>query len=123
MRKKLNLAFPYPNWYAFFRYSKEGRDMHARTLKIQLNHDRIDEASELFSQQVLPLCENMKGYKGGQFLADRKTGICLMITMWETEEDMRETERSRFFQEQIIKFVNLFIKPPIREIYEVLYRE
>ncbi len=94
--------------------------MYARTLKIQINLDRIDEASNLFSKQVLPLCDGKKGYKGGQFLADRKTGNCLMITMWETEEDLLETEHSRFFQEQIVKFMNFFITPPVREIYEVL---
>jgi heme-degrading monooxygenase HmoA len=97
--------------------------MYARTLKIQLSHDRINEASKLFAEQVLPLCENKKGYKGGQFFADRKTGNCLMMTLWETEEDLLETEHSRFFQEQIVKFMNFFITPPIREIYEVLYLE
>ncbi len=97
--------------------------MHARTLKIQLKLDRIDEASKLFSERILPLCEDKKGYKGGQFLADRKTGNCLFITMWETEEDLLDTEHSRFFQEQLVKFMDFFITPPIREIYEVLYKE
>jgi len=97
--------------------------MYARTLKVQLNLDRMDEASKLFSEQVLPLCENKRGYKGSQFFADRKTGNCIMITLWETEEDLLETEHSRFFQEQIVKFMNFFITPPIREIYEVLYKE
>ncbi len=97
--------------------------MYARTLKVQLNLERIDEASKLFSERVLTQCEEKKGYKGGQFLADRKTGNCLMMTLWETEEDLLETEHSRFFQEQIVKFMNFFITPPIREIYEVLYKE
>jgi heme-degrading monooxygenase HmoA len=97
--------------------------MYARTLKVQLNLDRMDKASKLFSEQVLPLCENKKGYKGGQFFADRKTGNCIMITLWETEENLLETEHSRFFQEQIVKFMNFFTTPPIREIYEVLYKE
>lgn len=97
--------------------------MHARTLRIQLNLKRIDEASKLFAKQVLPLCQEKRGYKGGQFLADRNTGNCLMITMWETEEDLLETEHSRFFQEQLVKFLKYFITPPIREIYEVLHKE
>jgi hypothetical protein len=42
--------------------------------------------------------------------------------IWETEEDLLETEHSRFFQEQIVKFMNFFTTPPIREIYEVLYK-
>jgi heme-degrading monooxygenase HmoA len=56
-------------------------------------------------------------------MADRKTGNCNIVTLWETEEDLLETERSRFFQEQLVKFIKFFITPPVREIYEVFYKE
>ncbi len=98
--------------------------MHARLLIIQLKVEQIDEASMLFEESVIPLCKDKKGYKGAYFLTDRKTGKCIMMTQWESEEDMLATEQSRFFQEQVIKFMGFFKKSdPIREAYEVVIED
>jgi len=97
--------------------------MYIRLLIIQTETNRIDEASMLFEESVIPLCKDKKGYKGANFLADRKTGKCIVSTQWETEEDMLATERSRFFQEQVIKFLGFFTKNPIREAYEVVIED
>ena len=94
--------------------------MHARILRIQTAVDQIDAAVMLFEESVVPLCKNQNGFKGAEYLADRKTGSGLLITLWETEEDMLASERSRFFQEQVAKFIGFFTAPPIRESYEVL---
>jgi heme-degrading monooxygenase HmoA len=94
--------------------------MYARLLIVQTEPKRIDEASMLFEESVIPLCKDKKGYKGANFLADRKTGKCIFITRWESEEDMLATEQSRFFQEQVVKFIGFFTKNPIREAYEVV---
>jgi heme-degrading monooxygenase HmoA len=95
--------------------------MFARILRIQTHLERIDEAAKLFEEQVIPSIKAIKGYKGANFMADRKTGNCVIITMWETEEDLLETEHSRLFQEQLVKFMQYFITPLMREVYEVLY--
>ena len=93
--------------------------MFARLLKIQTKINRIDDASKLFAESVLPLCQSQKGFKGAYFMADRKTGNCMPVTLWESEEDMKATEESAFFQEQVVKFMDFFTAPPIRETYEV----
>jgi len=95
--------------------------MFARILRIQIHLERIDEAAKLFKEQVIPSIKTIKGHKGANFMADRKTGNCVIITMWETEEDLLETEHSRLFQEQLVKFMQYLITQPIREVYEVLY--
>lgn len=97
--------------------------MFARILRIQTHIDRIDEAAKLFEEQVIPLVKDIKGHVDAKFMADRKTGNCVLMTTWETEEDLLETEQSRFFQEQLVKFMQFFITPPIREVFEVLYTE
>ena len=97
--------------------------MFVRLLRIQTNIDRIDEASKLFEESVIPLCKDKKGYKGAYFLADRKTGNSIPITIWESEEDMLATERSLFFQEQLVKFSSFFKTSPIRETYEVVFQD
>ncbi len=97
--------------------------MFARLLRIQTKIERIDEASKLFEENVIPLCKDQKGYKGAYFLTDRKTGNSIPVTLWESEEDMLATERSRFFQEQVVKFLRFYKSSPIREAYEVVFQD
>jgi heme-degrading monooxygenase HmoA len=97
--------------------------MFARLLRIKTKIERIDEASKLFEENVIPLCKDKKGYKGAYFLADRKTGNSMLVTLWESEEDMLATERSRFFQEQVVKFLSFYKSSPIRETYEVVFQD
>lgn len=97
--------------------------MFARVLRIQTHLDRIDEAAQLFKDQVIPSVKTVKGYLSANYMADRKTGNCVITTIWETEEDLLETEQNRFFQEQLVKFMQYFITPPVREVYEILFKE
>jgi len=43
----------------------------------------------------------------------------MAMTFWESEDAMLATEASRFFQEQLARFVPFYVKPPIRESYEM----
>jgi heme-degrading monooxygenase HmoA len=97
--------------------------MFARILRFQTHLDKLDEVANIFEEQVIPEAKKIKGYKEAYFMADRRIGNCVITTMWETEEDLLETENSRFFQEQLIKIMKFFITDPVREIYEVLYKE
>jgi len=94
--------------------------MFARILRIQTHLERIEEAAKFFEEQVIPAVKGIKGYLGAKYLADRKTGNTVIMTLWETEEDLLDTEHSRLFQEQLVKMKHFFITPPIREVYEVL---
>jgi heme-degrading monooxygenase HmoA len=96
---------------------------YARLLRMHLKIDRIDTAKKIFEESVIPLCKSQKGFLGAYFLADKESGTCIPITVWESEEDMLATERNAFFQEQIIKFMPFFKSPPIREGYEVVVSE
>ena len=95
----------------------------ARILRMHLKLDRIDQAKKIFEESVIPLCKSRKGFLGAYFLADQESGTCLPITLWESEEDMLATERSAFFQGQIIKFMPFFTSPPVREGFEVIVDE
>jgi len=97
--------------------------MFARLLRIKTKIERIDEAAKLFEESVIPSYKNQKGYKGAYFLTDRKTGVSIPITLWESEEDMLATESSHFFQEQLVRFMTFFKAPPIREAYEVVVQD
>jgi len=97
--------------------------MFVRLIRIKIDTDRIDEASKLFEEGVIPLCRDQKGFQGAYYLADQETGNCLLMTLWKSKKNMMATEESRFFQEQLVKFMGFFKEPPVRETYEVIIKE
>jgi heme-degrading monooxygenase HmoA len=97
--------------------------MFARLLRMHIQENQTGRAVKIFKESVIPLCKDQKGYQGSLLLCDKKTNTCLPITLWETEENMKATEESRFFQEQLVKFMGLFSAPPIKEAYEVIFKD
>ncbi len=97
--------------------------MFARLLRMHIQENQTGRAAKLFKESVVPMCKGVKGYKGALFLCDKTTNTCLPMTFWETEKDMLDTEESRLFQEQLVKFMGLFTIPPIKETYEVIFKD
>ncbi len=94
--------------------------MFARITKFQLKMDRIDESVKLYRKSVVPAAKSQKGYCRTYLLVDNKTGKCAVLSLWESKEDAIANEENRFYQEQLVKFLNLLEEPSfIREEYEV----
>ncbi len=93
--------------------------MHARLLRMELVVDRVREVEELFSRDIIPLCQKQDGFRGAYFLKEPKTGECIAITFWKDEESMLASERNHFFQEQVAKLLRFYTAVPVRETYEV----
>jgi len=92
--------------------------MYARLTIMKVNTDRIDEGIEFYQESVVPAAKTQKGFRGISLLVDRKTGKSL--TLWDSEEDAIANEKSRYYQEQVLKGVQFYTKPPIREGYDVV---
>jgi len=93
--------------------------MHARVVTVQIQPGKIDEAIRIYRDSVMPAAKEQKGFKGATLLTDSNAGKGISVTLWETEGDMKATEASGFFQEQIAKFAAVFAMPPVREHFEV----
>lgn len=94
--------------------------MFARLTKAQVMVGRIDEFINRYKESVVPAAKSQKGFQGIYLLIDRNTGQGLAMTFWDSEEDALANEKSRYYQEQVAKFINFYIQPPIREGYEVV---
>ncbi len=68
--------------------------MFARVTTLQGTPEKIEEAIRNFREQALPAGRNMKGFQGGYFLVDRKTGKGMSVALWDTENDMRASEEA-----------------------------
>jgi hypothetical protein len=92
--------------------------MYSRVTQLEIDTMRIamDEAAELFAEQVLPGLRDQPGYEGALALATPE-GRGLIVTFWETEEGAKDA--SGFASQELERFVTIFSSPPGRGVYEV----
>jgi len=93
--------------------------MFARMTIMPIRMDRIDEAIRIYKESVIPEARRQAGFQGACLLTDRQAGKGTAVTFWKNEKTAVANEESRYYQEQLVKFINLFAGPPIREGYEV----
>jgi len=93
--------------------------MYARLTEMNVKPDKIDEAIEIYRKSVVPAAKSQKGFVAAYLLTDRPTGKGISMTFWKTEQDALANERNRYYQEQLVKFIEFFQSAPIREGYEI----
>jgi len=95
--------------------------MFARMTKFRIKIDKIETAIRLYNESVVPSAKAQKGFCRLSLLVNRETGEGTSITFWDSEEDAKANEENRYYQNQLIKFLNFLEKPTfIREGYEVV---
>ena len=93
--------------------------MFARVNLNQVSVEKVDEVIKIWEESIIPAAKSQKGFCGAYLLTDRKAGKGMAITLWDSEEDAIANEKSGYYQEQLNKFKNVFIVPPVRVGYEV----
>ncbi len=96
--------------------------MFARMTSGETKLDWMDKFVKIYEESIVPAAKQQKGYCGAYFLVDHKTGKVVSITLWDCEEDALANEKNRYYQEQLVKVMNILTKPPIREGYEVVVK-
>ena len=93
--------------------------MHARVSTAELRPGRMDEVIDISRDSVLPAAQQQRGFRSGLWLTDRDANKIMIVTLWETKEDMEAGERSGYYREQIGKFGGMLAGDVVREAYEV----
>ena len=68
--------------------------MHARLTTVEAPLDRMDDATRVIQEQVLPQLQQMDGFKGFIALRDRGSGKVRGVALWESEEALRATDEA-----------------------------
>ena len=68
--------------------------MCARATTLEVPPDQIDEALRNVQEQVLPLLQQLGGFKGFIALADRQSGKAVGVSLWENEQAMHDSEEA-----------------------------
>lgn len=97
--------------------------MIARVAKFQVAQDKLDKNIQAFKESVIPAAKLQKGYRSGYLLADRKTGNCISIAFWDSEEDAIADEESGQYQKRVDVGKKYYAVPPVSEIYELAFQD
>ena len=68
--------------------------MYARVNTIQGAAGSFDEAVKTVRERVLPAASKIPGFAGMISLGDRATGKAIGITLWESEEALKQSEEA-----------------------------
>ena len=93
--------------------------MFARAVNIQFQPGKIDEASGIVKDSIVPAMKDLKGFKGQLLLTQTDTGKAISINLWETEADLTAFETSPLYKELMGKLGGVLAGPPVGERYKV----
>ena len=68
--------------------------MHARLTTLEAPPEKMDNATRVVQEQVLPQLQQMDGFKGFIALRDRASGKLRGLALWESEEALRATDEA-----------------------------
>jgi len=92
--------------------------MYARLVTGSISPDLIDQAIQIWMDNVLPSAQQQKGFRNVRLLVNREKGRIASMALWETEADFQATVE--WNQDQISRFTGLFSVPPVVEGYELV---
>lgn len=78
--------------------------MYARVSTAEVQSGKMDEVLSISRDSVLPAAKEQQGFKGGLWLTDPDTNKVMILTLWESREDMEAGEQSGYYREQVGKF-------------------
>ncbi|MGA2460813.1 MAG: antibiotic biosynthesis monooxygenase [Candidatus Bathyarchaeia archaeon] len=93
--------------------------MYARAVNVQFQSGKIQEASRIVKDSIVPVMQKQKGFKGQLLLTQRDTGKAISINLWETQDDLTQFETSPLYRELMDNLAGVLAGPPTGERYEV----
>ena len=66
--------------------------MYARVSKLEGPPEQVNELGRIVAEWVAPSLTEMEGFRGILTLADRQSGKVELVTLWESEQAMRQSE-------------------------------
>jgi len=68
--------------------------MHLRINEVTVSPARVDELGDVLSNKALPVIREQKGSQGLLCAADRTTGNCTIVSLWDSKQSLDESEKA-----------------------------
>jgi hypothetical protein len=62
--------------------------MFARAVNVKFQSGKVDEASCIVQEVIVPVLKEQAGFRGQLLLVQRDTGKAVSLNIWETEADL-----------------------------------
>ena len=66
--------------------------MYARVSKLEGSPEQVDELERVAAEWIAPSLTQIEGFRGILALASRQSGEVQLVTLWESEEALRQSE-------------------------------
>ena len=66
--------------------------MYARVSKLEGSPEQVDELERIAAEWIAPSLTQIEGFRGILALASRQSGEVQLVTLWESEEALRQSE-------------------------------
>ena len=93
--------------------------MYTRVTTYLIQPAKVEEVKQIGRESIVPAIRQQQGFTSFMSLVDRTTGKAMLITVFETEADMRAGLNNGFVQQQIAKIAPFLAGAPTSEFYEV----
>jgi heme-degrading monooxygenase HmoA len=100
-------------------HNRKDETMYARSICGRVEAGMMDEAVRVYRDEVLPVARQQRGFKAAYLLVDQESGKYQSITLWETENAMREGTETGYLRMQLAKIAATFDGPPTVDYYTV----
>jgi len=92
--------------------------VYVRMLRVQVPPEKIDAFIQIWQDEMLPFAKSQKGWKSARLLVDRAAGKTMIMGVWETEADARESGnmQSPHVKKQQAMAASLLGAPPAVEM-------
>jgi heme-degrading monooxygenase HmoA len=93
--------------------------MFARLTIMKIKPGHMKDVVARTHAATLPGISEKKGFHGAILLTERRGGKSIGITLWDTEEDLIDTEESVHYPIAMLDYTDILEEPFVREVYEV----
>ncbi|WP_166396219.1 antibiotic biosynthesis monooxygenase family protein [Rubrobacter marinus] len=93
--------------------------MHARVTNVRIDPDLLEGVVNTVRGTVASSAAEQKGFKGLMMMSDPETGEGLVISLWETKEDLEASEASGYYEEQLGRVASALVDSSVRQVYGV----
>ena len=92
--------------------------MHARIIPVQLRAELLDDFLTVYQKTAVPDLLQRRGFAGGLVLSDAETNTGMIVTLWDSQEDLA---RSKSHSQRILSAMLLpfLAQPPVMASYEI----
>ena len=94
--------------------------MYDRIVASKFKPEKLDEATKIMRESIIPAQKKQKGWKGTRVLIDQEKNKITALISWNTKEDAQKVAQEGFMKKQMAKISPYLTGEPTVELCEVV---